>query len=268
MGEFADGLGSASTFEIGLDFVDGKFEAMVGGVEGAVAAFRNLIEAGGGGEFLCFLLVAFLLGCAEVGEIFVALAAQSGFLELQIAELLFVDEVRFEFDHAGLSVGWFGGEFLGELAAAAGIEGEFESGDAAETPIGIGDRLNQLGFADADGLEFADEAINILFVGGGIVGGQQDGAAGEGGFESVGGGLGFAFRGAGAGGEGGVGAIGGQTGGGDFDGFFRYGAFGFKFGRGCSDDSEFTAGACLAGELFGFAFLGAADRAGSHDEAE
>ena len=48
---------------------------MVGGVKGAVAAFSKLIEAGGCGEFLCFLLVAFLLGLAEVVEIFVALAA-------------------------------------------------------------------------------------------------------------------------------------------------------------------------------------------------
>ena len=178
---------------------------------------------------------------------------------MQIAELLFVKEVRFEFDQARLGFGGFGDEFLGELGAAASVEGEFESGDAAETPVGIGDRLNELGFADADGLEFADATLDVLFVGGGIVGGKQDGAASEGGFQGVDRGLGFAFGGAGAGRERGISPVGGEAGGGDFDGLV-YGDV--VLDGSCFNDSDFT----FAGELFGFAFLGAANGAGSHDE--
>ena len=54
---------------------------------------------------------------------------------------------------------------------------------------------------------------------------------------------------------------------GDFGGFFRCGAF-FNFGLGCGDDTEFVADARFTSELFGFTFLGAANGAGSHDEAE
>ena len=45
------------------------------GVEGLVAAAGDLIHGSGSGEVLCFLFVAILLGFAEIGEIFVALAA-------------------------------------------------------------------------------------------------------------------------------------------------------------------------------------------------
>ncbi|MFL6351107.1 MAG: hypothetical protein ACJ74Z_04545 [Bryobacteraceae bacterium] len=94
-------------------------------------------------------------------------------------------------------------------------DSHFESGNASDAPGGVGERAHELGFARTDGLEFGEEVADVLLVAGGVFGGQQDGAAGETGFDSVEAGLGFAFGGLGAAGELGVGAVGGELGGGD-----------------------------------------------------
>ena len=99
-------------------------------------------------------------------------------------------------------------EHIGELDAAFGEERRFESGNAAQTPPGIGDGLNQLALAQANGRELLFERRQMALVFGGVIARKQNGTAREGGFDGVEARLGFAFLGAGAGGELGVGAIG------------------------------------------------------------
>ncbi len=68
---------------------------------------------------------------------------------------------------------------------AAGVDGHFESGDAAQPPHGIGDGLNQLGFEPAYGAELFLISGEEALVFGGIVRGQEDRAAGETGLDGV-----------------------------------------------------------------------------------
>ena len=55
---------------------------------------------------------------------------------------------------------------LGELDAAFGIHGHLETEDAGEAPGRVGDRLDQIGFVLADGLELilvgADVALMCI----------------------------------------------------------------------------------------------------------
>ncbi len=82
---------------------------------------------------------------------------------------------------------------FGGFVAAAGVDGAFESGDASETPLGVGEGLDELGFAGRGGLVFGGVGGQMLAVGVGVVGGEKDGAAGESGFNGVQGGDAFAF---------------------------------------------------------------------------
>ncbi len=83
----------------------------------------------------------------------------------------------------------------------------FEGGDAIEAPGSVGERLHELIFEGALGLEVVEEAAGVAFVGSVVFGGQDDDVAGESMAEGVEGGTLFAGRGAGAGGVFGVGAI-------------------------------------------------------------
>jgi hypothetical protein len=87
----------------------------------------------------------------------------------------------------------------------------FEDGDAAETPDGFGDLVNEDGFHEAARVEFDEEAG---FEGIEVVGGfarDDDERGTEAVFEGVCGGAAFAGVGAGAGGMSGVAAVGNST---------------------------------------------------------
>jgi hypothetical protein len=89
-------------------------------------------------------------------------------------------------------------ELVSELDSAVGKDSHFESGDASDTPGGVGERSGELGFTRTDGLEFGKEVADVLFVAGGVFGGEKHGAAGKAGLDCVQAGFGFAFGGLGA----------------------------------------------------------------------
>ena len=122
---------------------------------------------------------------AEFAHFLAVAAEQAGFLELEIAELLLVFEVNVEFDELGADGEVLPGVVVGELAAAFGVNGVFEAGDAGEPPLGIGQRLDELGFAQAFRLVFGSIGGDVLGVGFGVVARKQDGAPGESGFDGV-----------------------------------------------------------------------------------
>ncbi len=93
------------------------------------------------------------------------------------------------------------GVHLGRFVAAAGVNGGFECGDAGETPLGVGEGLDEFRFARAGGLVILSVSGQVLAVGFCVVGGQEDGAAGESGLDRVHRGDAFAFGGAGAAGS-------------------------------------------------------------------
>jgi len=198
-------------------------------------------------------LFTILLQAAERGGFLFAAAHQAGFLKLQIAQLFFVDEMSVQFDQAAAN----GGVLLilkhiGELDAALGIDGHFEGGNAAQAPGDIGERLDEFGFFERDGLEFLFVGGDVALVFGSIVGRKQNGGAGETGFDSVQGGGAPAFFGTGAGAEKGVHTVSGELSGRNF-GRLR------GFGR----DWRLLAGGD-AGQLAGVALGGAADGSSGH----
>lgn len=168
-------------------------------IEGFVSAFGLDEQARGGFEMVGVAVAALGLGLAELGEIlsesrttdtkrpvrFFAAAMQARFLDMQIAELLLIGEMRVQVDESGPIGGILIFELLCELDTALGVDGEFEDRDALQAPGGIGDGLHQIAFALADGAEVFFVVGYVLLVGGGIFGGKEDGAAGERCFEGI-----------------------------------------------------------------------------------
>ena len=76
-------------------------------------------------------------------------------------------------------------EQIGEFAAAHGVEAGFERGDAEKPPLGIGDGLGESFFVVGGGGELQKRAVEMVVVGVAVVGGQQERAAGEPGFDGV-----------------------------------------------------------------------------------
>jgi hypothetical protein len=138
-----------------------------------------------------------LLQAPEFGQFLFVAARETGFLELEVAELLFILQENVKLDHAGTQ-GWVVIlEVVLELETAQGIDGHFKTRDALATPGGIGERLDEFGFAEADGLELGAVLLEVVFVCRSIFGREQDGAAGESCFDCIQGDFGFTLRGAG-----------------------------------------------------------------------
>src|SRR5690349_15880843 len=154
-------------------------------MEGFVALYGNDVSLSSSLELLRLLRFALLLQLAQLGGFFLATASQTRFLKLQIAELLLVLEERLQLDHARAQRGIVFGEGFGELDVAAGEDGGFQSGNAAQAPSRVRDGLHQIGFALPDGLELFLVGSDMALVFGGVVRGEENGATGEGGFDGI-----------------------------------------------------------------------------------
>jgi len=143
------------------------------------------------------------------GQSFPAHAKEAGFLEAQVAELALVFHKGFSFDEGGANFGVlvFRVE-INEFPAADGVNAGLETRDAAEAPFGVGERLYQGVFFAAGGVMPIDQGLDERSIGGDLVGGEQDGWAGEGGPNGVMGGLGLNGLGFGTRGKLALGAIG------------------------------------------------------------
>ena len=166
--------------------------------------------------FRLFLFLTLGLEAAEFGGVGFELAAEAALLEGEVAEVLLIglEDEGFEHDGAGLGIA-FVGAFVGELAPAEGVEAGFEDGDTQETPFGIGDGLGEMLLNVVGGGEFGVDHGDDGLVGGDVVGGQEDGAAGSPGFHGVMGRDFFTCRRGRAGAHLGVGPVGVELGFGD-----------------------------------------------------
>ena len=97
------------------------------------------------------------------------------FLEREIAELLFVFQVRLELDPVRIDVDKF--------AATFGVEGGFELRDAQQTPPGAAKGLDECAFVRRWGPNF--KVVRQVFVAVAVIAGEQDGASSKGGLECV-----------------------------------------------------------------------------------
>ncbi len=158
------------------------------------------VEPRYGFERFPLVCAALLLELAKFGDFLFAAAHEARLLELEIAELLFVFDERLHFDHAGPQRGFVLVEALGEFDVALREEGGFERGNALKTPDGVGDGLDEIGFALTDGREIFGVGAEVALVFGCVVARQKNGAAGEARLDGVQRGFGAAFSRRGTGG--------------------------------------------------------------------
>ena len=151
---------------------------------------------GGFGEGVFFLGAAGGLAAFEFGGFAFAAAGEAIFLEIQIAQFLFVTAADFEFA-AGIGFGCVvAGIVLDEFQAAGSEDGEFEAGDLVETPADVGDGLDEGAFFGADGLKFGFVRIDVQDIFAAFLGGEEEqGFAGEAGFDGVEAGFGLTLGG-------------------------------------------------------------------------
>jgi hypothetical protein len=173
---------------------------MIGGIEGFAIVLGSEVELGGDVELVPFLLAAPRLEIAQLGGFFFAAAGETGFLEVQIVELLFVGEIGVEIDEAGAERSLLIVKLVSEVETAFGVDGALERGDAAQTPGDIGKRLHDGQLLWADGPEFVLKVEKMALIFFGVIGGEKNGMAGERGLDGVEGGFGFSFRSFGTGG--------------------------------------------------------------------
>jgi hypothetical protein len=63
---------------------------------------------------------------------------------------------------------------VSKLDAAQGVDPHFECVNAIETPRVVGEQLDECALASAEGPEFSEEIVHVIFVGFGIVSGKED----------------------------------------------------------------------------------------------
>ena len=144
---------------------------------------------------------ALVLESAKFGRVFFTLAAETGFLNIQISDLFLVGEERMQLGEARAEGRIAISEELGELFAASGEERHFESGNPLKTPGAVGDGLDESRFARSNGLKLFQEIGDVLLVAIGVVGREKDSAPRETGFHGIQTGFGFALRRFGTGGS-------------------------------------------------------------------
>jgi hypothetical protein len=109
--------------------------------------------------------------------VFLALMAETAFLDAQVIELALIDEERFGVDQGVTDGLGFIGEEFGEFEAGEGVDPHFKGGNAQETPFGVGQGLDEILFGVAAGGVALEEGSDMRLVSGGVVARQQDGAA-------------------------------------------------------------------------------------------
>jgi hypothetical protein len=125
-------------------------------------------KGGGTLEVAVLLKTALGLDFAELVECLLELAGQPLGVHAKGGEgAMGVDDVKV---NPGLFARRVGG---------AVEEGGFERGDAVETPGGVGEFLDKLGFGGSSGLILVEELAAVLLVGGGILSGENGGTACE-----------------------------------------------------------------------------------------
>lgn len=139
--------------------------------------------AGGGEKTGAFQATPVFLQLKQTLAILFFLTAKARFLDAEIVELALVDEEDFGVDQvaADLRIRLLG-EAVFEFEATDGVDAGFEGRDAMETPGGVCNGLDELGFFAADRFVLGDEAGDKVRVATGVFVGQQDGATGEAGF--------------------------------------------------------------------------------------
>jgi hypothetical protein len=138
---------------------------MIGGLPGNSFLFMEFEEGGGVPEVAALALVTIGLDIEELVERFLELAGEALALDAEAVEkAMGVDDVKVD-----------GGLLGGRIGGAIQQVG-FEERDAVETPGGVGELVDELGFGCCGGLVFVEELATMGFIRGWVFRGQDGGA--------------------------------------------------------------------------------------------
>ena len=196
------GFTAVAAFDVGGDFLGRKNETIIPRVVRCFLLFLMKFEEGGGVLHLRgFARAALSLDGVEAFESLLKLAGEALRVDAEVGEV------------AGLGAEGEGGGERGVNLRIGGVDGVlvfgesegkevgFEGGDAVESPGGVGDFMDELFFEGAFGLEVVEEFLSVELVGGEVVGGEDDGVAGESVAEGIEGAFGWLLRGGRVGGR-------------------------------------------------------------------
>ena len=113
-------------------------------------------------------------------DVFVTLAAETILLNAEIIELALIGEEDFCIDQGRMIL-----ELGSELKATERVDAGLERRDAEQTPLGIGDGLEERALGIGGGFPLRFEAREMGLIGFDIVAGQEDGAPGQACFQCV-----------------------------------------------------------------------------------
>jgi hypothetical protein len=137
---------------------------MIGGLPGNSFVFMEFEEGGGVPELSALALVAFGLDIEELVESFLKLSGEALALDAEaVEEAMGVDDVKVD------------GGLLGGRIGGTREQVDFEERDAVETPGGVGELMDELGFGCCGGLVFVEELATMGFIRGWVFGGQDGG---------------------------------------------------------------------------------------------
>jgi len=153
-----------------------------------------------------------LLESLEDGQVLFGLTPQPALLNAEIVDLALVGQKGLGLDQDLARAFLVFGEQLGEFHPAEGKDGQLEGGNAGDAPVGVSEGLDESELFIAHRLVAVAELGEMGLIERGIFGGQQDGAAGEPGFEGVEGGFGLTIFGGRAMRQGAVDAAGSRLG--------------------------------------------------------
>ncbi len=206
-------------------------------------------------------LDAILLQLFELSGVGFMMIAETAFLQGQVLELLFIEELDFGVDESvAFSRVGFGAEEIGLFEAGDGEYAGFERSDAVNAPFGIGDELNETIFLVGCGRPMIEDTFNEGLIDDGVFCGEQNSLAGESGFQGVHARFCLAGLGAWTRAVLGVGAVGSETGVGEGAGFG--GGWRDEIEGGGNEVAGLAAdggGPGLGGEVGSFALGGATD---------
>ena len=144
-------------------------------------------------------LLALIGEALQLRLVLFVLPAKARFLNGEVVQVTAISEKDLRFDHGFAdSLLLFIRKLGGELAAANRVDSGFERREALEPPERIGERLGEALFFVTFGSELFEDSFDVRLKGRDVFRWQEDGAAGETGFQGVVGDFGFSFRRSGA----------------------------------------------------------------------
>jgi len=177
VGAFECVVAALVAVDVGLYIFIRKNEAILGGIVRQAVFFVHFQEVGGIVQLMALAAAALVLDFTELVESAFELAGEALAVDTDLGEGAGVLAER-----QGHCEGSFGLRMIRpdagfHFGAAEREEIGLDRGSAVDSPGGIDERLDELGFGGTFGLVFVEEGFRVTLIGGVILGRQDDGLA-------------------------------------------------------------------------------------------